>query len=124
MGRCVCKSTIRRGWLCKRPSPLYKSERDRSAAEEAGFDHFAIADHVWQHPIMGCPEENEPECCAMISFLAAHTERVKLGAMVSGVHFKHPATCGGNGRGQLVMSRSVFRSGSLALYFLFLREVA
>jgi alkanesulfonate monooxygenase SsuD/methylene tetrahydromethanopterin reductase-like flavin-dependent oxidoreductase (luciferase family) len=47
---------------------------------------------------MGGPETNKPECYAMLSFLAAHTERGKLGAMVSGVHFKHPATCGGNGR--------------------------
>ena len=46
---------------------------------EAGFDYFAVADHVWQHPIMGCSEENEPECYTMLSFFALHTERVKLG---------------------------------------------
>jgi F420-dependent oxidoreductase-like protein len=61
------------------------------AAEEASFDRIAVADHIWQHPIMGGPEANEPECYATLSFLAAHTERVKLGAMVSGVHFRHPA---------------------------------
>jgi F420-dependent oxidoreductase-like protein len=61
------------------------------AAEESGFDRIAVADHVWQHPIMGGPEANEPECYAMLSFIAAHTERVGLGAMVSGVHFRHPA---------------------------------
>jgi alkanesulfonate monooxygenase SsuD/methylene tetrahydromethanopterin reductase-like flavin-dependent oxidoreductase (luciferase family) len=60
-------------------------------AEESGFDRIAVADHVWQHPIMGGPEANEPECYAMLSFIAAHTERVGLGAMVSGVHFRHPA---------------------------------
>lgn len=85
------------------------------AAEEAGFDRIAVVDHLWQHPILGGPEANEPECYATLSFVAVHTERVKLGAMVSGVHFRHPATCGGNGRGQLVMIRSVFRIGSLAL---------
>ena len=31
------------------------------AAEEAGFDRIAVADHVWQHPIMGGPEADEPE---------------------------------------------------------------
>ena len=62
-----------------------------STAEEAGFDRVAVADHVWQHPIMGGPETNEPECYAMLSFLAAHTQRVGLTAMVSGVHFRHPA---------------------------------
>ena len=61
------------------------------AAEESGFDRIAVADHLWQHPIMGGPEANEPECYAMLSFIAAHTERVGLGAMVSGVHFRHPA---------------------------------
>jgi F420-dependent oxidoreductase-like protein len=61
------------------------------AAEAAGFDRIAVADHVWQHPIMGGPEANEPECYAMLSFIAAHMERVGLTAMVSGVHFRHPA---------------------------------
>ena len=49
------------------------------ASEEAGFDRIAVADHVWQHPIMGGPEANEPECYAMLAFLAANTERVGLG---------------------------------------------
>jgi F420-dependent oxidoreductase-like protein len=61
------------------------------AAEEAGFDRIAVADHLWQHPIMGGPEADEPECYATLAFLAAHTERVNLGAMVSGVYFRHPA---------------------------------
>ena len=60
-------------------------------AEEAGFDRIGVADHVWQHPIMGGPEANQPECYTMLSFLAASTERVGLAAMVSGVHFRQPA---------------------------------
>jgi alkanesulfonate monooxygenase SsuD/methylene tetrahydromethanopterin reductase-like flavin-dependent oxidoreductase (luciferase family) len=60
-------------------------------AEDAGFDRIVAADHVWQHPMMGGPEANEPECYATLAFLAAHTERVGLGAMVSGVHFRYPA---------------------------------
>ena len=31
------------------------------AAEEAGFDRIGVADHLWQHPIMGGPEANGPE---------------------------------------------------------------
>jgi alkanesulfonate monooxygenase SsuD/methylene tetrahydromethanopterin reductase-like flavin-dependent oxidoreductase (luciferase family) len=54
------------------------------ASEEAGFDRIAVADHVWQHPIMGGPEANEPECYAMLAFLAANTERVGLGDGVGG----------------------------------------
>ncbi len=60
-------------------------------AEEAGFDRIGVADHVWQHPIMGGPEANEPECYATLAFLAANTERIGLTAMVSGIHFRHPA---------------------------------
>jgi F420-dependent oxidoreductase-like protein len=61
------------------------------SAEEAGFDRLGVADHVWQHPIMGGPEANEPECYTTLAFLAANTERARLTAMVSGVHFRHPA---------------------------------
>lgn len=61
------------------------------AAEDAGLDPIAVADHIWQHPIMGGPAANEPECYATLAFLAANTERARLTAMVSGVHFRHPA---------------------------------
>ena len=44
------------------------------AAEEAGFDRIGVADHLWQHPIMGGPEANEPECYTTLAFLAANTE--------------------------------------------------
>jgi len=60
-------------------------------AEESGFDRIGVADHVWQHPIMGGPEANEPECYTTLAFLAANTERIGLTAMVSGVHFRDPA---------------------------------
>ena len=60
-------------------------------AEGAGFDRIAVADHVWQHPIMGGPEANEPECYTTLAFLAANTQRIGLTAMVSGIHFRHPA---------------------------------
>jgi len=61
------------------------------AAEEAGFDRIGVADHLWQHPIMGGPEANEPECYTTLAFLAANTEQIGLTAMVSGIHFRHPA---------------------------------
>jgi F420-dependent oxidoreductase-like protein len=61
------------------------------AAEEAGFDRIGVADHFWQHPIMGGPEGDEPACYTTLAFLAANTEWTKLTAMVSGVHFRHPA---------------------------------
>jgi F420-dependent oxidoreductase-like protein len=60
------------------------------AAEEVGFDRIGVADHLWQHPIMGGPEANEPECYTTLGFLAASTSRIPLLPMVSGVHFRHP----------------------------------
>jgi F420-dependent oxidoreductase-like protein len=60
-------------------------------AEEAGFDRIGVADHLWQHPIMGGPEADEPECYTTLAFLAANTDRIGLTAMVSGIHFRHPA---------------------------------
>ena len=59
-------------------------------AEVCGFDRIGVADHVWQHPIMGGPEADELECYTTLAFLAANTERARLTAMVSGVHFRHP----------------------------------
>ena len=60
------------------------------AVEEAGFDRIGVADHLWQHPIMGGPEANEPECYTTLGFLAASTSRTSLLPMVSGVHFRQP----------------------------------
>src|SRR5215203_3745256 len=40
---------------------------------------------------MGGPLANEPECYTTLAFLAANTERAMLTAMVTGVHFRHPA---------------------------------
>ncbi|HJQ28360.1 MAG TPA: LLM class F420-dependent oxidoreductase [Rubrobacter sp.] len=60
------------------------------AAEDAGFDRIGVADHLWQHPIMGGPEANEPECYTTLGFLAASTSRISLVPMVSGVHFRYP----------------------------------
>ena len=50
------------------------------AAEEAGFDRIGVADHLWQHPIMGGPEANEPECYTTLAYLTANTERIGLTA--------------------------------------------
>ena len=58
-------------------------------ADACGFDRIGVADHVWQHPIMGGPETEELECYSTLAFLAANTERAGLMAMVSGVHFRH-----------------------------------
>ncbi len=60
------------------------------AAERCGFDRIGVADHFWQHPIMGGPEADELECYTTLAFLAANTNNIKLTAMVTGTHFRHP----------------------------------
>src|SRR5215218_10085126 len=59
-------------------------------AEDCGFDRIGVADHLWQHPIMGGPEAEELECYTTLAYLAANTSRVNLTAIVTGVHFRHP----------------------------------
>ena len=58
--------------------------------EECGFDLIGVADHVWQHPIMGGPEADELECYSTLAFLSANTDRVELTAMVTATPFRHP----------------------------------
>ena len=59
-------------------------------AEAAGFASIGVADHVWQDPHVGGPELPELECYGTLAFLAAHTRRIPLMAIVTGVHFRHP----------------------------------
>ena len=61
-----------------------------AAAEEAGFDAISIADHVWQHPIMGGPATSEPEAYTTLGFLAGHTSRIQLLTLVTGVVYREP----------------------------------
>jgi F420-dependent oxidoreductase-like protein len=60
------------------------------AAEDVGFASIGVADHLWQAPQAGGPEIPELECYATLMFLAAHTSRVELMAIVTGVHFRYP----------------------------------
>jgi alkanesulfonate monooxygenase SsuD/methylene tetrahydromethanopterin reductase-like flavin-dependent oxidoreductase (luciferase family) len=60
-------------------------------AEEGGMDGIAVADHVWQHPIMGGPEADLLEAYTTLAYLAARTRSVRLLTVVTGVHFRHPA---------------------------------
>lgn len=58
------------------------------AAEAAGFDTIAVADHVWLHPIMGGPEQNHLEAYTTLGYIAAHTERVRLLAMATAASYR------------------------------------
>jgi alkanesulfonate monooxygenase SsuD/methylene tetrahydromethanopterin reductase-like flavin-dependent oxidoreductase (luciferase family) len=58
------------------------------AAESAGFDLIAVADHVWMHPIMGGPLKNHLEAYTTLGFIAARTERVRLLTMATAASYR------------------------------------
>jgi F420-dependent oxidoreductase-like protein len=61
------------------------------AAEESGFDSFWVMDHYHQIGMIGPPSDPMLECYTLLSGVAARTERIKLGAMVTGVTYRNPA---------------------------------
>jgi F420-dependent oxidoreductase-like protein len=56
-------------------------------AEAAGFEGAFIFDHFQ----IGDPPESCMESWSLLAALAATTERIRLGALVSGVTFRHPS---------------------------------
>jgi len=70
------------------------SELDRlvRGADRAGVDTVWVVDHLLQADPTAPPEDTEMlEAYTTLGFLAARTERVRLGTMVSGVTFRPPA---------------------------------
>ena len=62
------------------------------AADQAGVDTVWVVDHLLQADPTVSPEDTEMlEAYTTLGFLAAQTERVRLGTMVSGVTFRPPA---------------------------------
>ncbi|MBB5854720.1 LLM class F420-dependent oxidoreductase [Amycolatopsis umgeniensis] len=59
-------------------------------ADEAGFDSLALMDHFFQISVVGPVENDMIEAYTALGFLAAHTERVKLLTVVTGVHYREP----------------------------------
>ena len=57
-------------------------------AEAGGFDLIAVADHVWQHPIMGGPIKNQVEAYTTLGFIAARTHRARLLALATAASYR------------------------------------
>lgn len=76
--------------------PAQIADRLRSiarAAEQAGFHSLWVMDHFFQlPPETGWDGPDQPmlEAYTTLGFLAASTRRVRLGAMVTGVVYRHP----------------------------------
>jgi F420-dependent oxidoreductase-like protein len=59
-------------------------------ADDAGIASIWLMDHFFQIRSVGPPEEEMLEAYTTLGFLAAHTQRARLGTMVTGVHYRHP----------------------------------
>jgi F420-dependent oxidoreductase-like protein len=64
--------------------------RMAQAAEEAGFASLWVMDHFFQIEMIGKPEEPMLEGYSALHFLAAVTQRIRLGTLVSGVIYRYP----------------------------------
>jgi F420-dependent oxidoreductase-like protein len=60
-------------------------------ADDAGFDSIWVMDHFLQIRSVGRPEEPMLEGMTALGWMAAHSERARLGLMVGGVHYRNPA---------------------------------
>ncbi|HET8627941.1 MAG TPA: TIGR03560 family F420-dependent LLM class oxidoreductase [Thermomicrobiales bacterium] len=62
-----------------------------AAAEAAGFDAIAVADHVWQHPIIGGggPAADQLEAYTTLGFIAALTRRARLLTLATAASYRH-----------------------------------
>ncbi|OLB66627.1 MAG: LLM class F420-dependent oxidoreductase [Actinobacteria bacterium 13_2_20CM_2_72_6] len=61
------------------------------AADAAGLDTLWVADHLIQVAPGSPPDGNMLEAYTALAWLAARTERIRLGAMVSAVTYRPPA---------------------------------
>jgi alkanesulfonate monooxygenase SsuD/methylene tetrahydromethanopterin reductase-like flavin-dependent oxidoreductase (luciferase family) len=59
-----------------------------AAAEEAGFDSIAFADHVWLSPWVGGPLGNHLEAYTTLGYIAARTKRVRLLALATAAPYR------------------------------------
>jgi alkanesulfonate monooxygenase len=59
-------------------------------AEDAGITRITVMDHFWQIGPVGPVEHEMLEAYTTLGFLAAHTERVRLHTLVTGVVYRQP----------------------------------
>jgi F420-dependent oxidoreductase-like protein len=61
-----------------------------TTADEVGFDSIWVMDHFWQIGPPGSELEPMLEGWTTLGYMAAHSQRARLGLMVGGVHYRHP----------------------------------
>ena len=60
------------------------------AADDAGFDSIWVMDHFFQIRGVGPITDPMLEGWTALGFMAAHSDRARLGLMVGGVHYRQP----------------------------------
>ena len=60
------------------------------AADDAGFDSIWVMDHFFQIRGLGPPGAPMLEGTSALAFMAAHSDRARLGLMVGGIHHRQP----------------------------------
>jgi F420-dependent oxidoreductase-like protein len=59
-------------------------------ADDVGFDSIWVMDHFFQIRGLGPPEAPMLEGLTALGFMAANSEKARLGLMVGGVHYRQP----------------------------------
>src|SRR5438105_14134210 len=59
-------------------------------ADQLGFEALSVMDHYFQIGMIGPPEQPMLEGYTTLAYLAGQTGQLKLGTMVTGVHYRHP----------------------------------
>jgi F420-dependent oxidoreductase-like protein len=60
------------------------------SADQLGFSALTVMDHYFQIGMIGPPEMPMLEGYTTLAFVAAQTRQLRLGTMVTGVHYRHP----------------------------------
>ncbi|WP_228001001.1 LLM class F420-dependent oxidoreductase [Nocardia australiensis] len=93
-------------------------------AEQAGFAQFTVMDHYFQMEHRGTADEPMLEGYTTLGYLAAVTERMRLGLLVTGVMYRYPGLLAkivttldvlSGGRAQLGIGASWYEREQLAL---------
>jgi len=78
-------------WTGGAPELAPSLARVARAAEDAGFTRLTVMDHFWQITGVGPPEHEMLEAYTTLGFIAAHTDRMLLHTLVTGVIYREPA---------------------------------
>jgi F420-dependent oxidoreductase-like protein len=61
-----------------------------TTADQLGFAALSVMDHYFQIRMVGPPELPMLEGYTTLAYLAGRTRQIKLGTLITGVHYRHP----------------------------------